>query len=103
MGDDMKITQLGAAAAVGAVLASGFQVGWVALAHADSGYTITLNGQNIAHGDAATVTCMPQRPTTNVTIHAGGRNSGENGGQASLGPSYGVDQGPNVQIYQYTN
>jgi hypothetical protein len=56
-GDDMKITQVRVVAAFGAVLASGFVVVWVPVVHADTGYTITVNGQNIAQGGAADTRC----------------------------------------------
>lgn len=54
------------AAAFGGVLASGLLVVPAPAAHADSGYTITLNGQNIAQGSF--VLCSQG---SRLTIHAG--------------------------------
>jgi Mycobacterium 19 kDa lipoprotein antigen len=99
-GDDMKITKVGVAAAFGAVLASGFQVVWVPVAHADSGYKVILSGQEIGQGsDVQCSGSLSAQGALGLHINAGTRVGRVNGATAQMSGN----QVTLVDMWQYDN
>jgi Mycobacterium 19 kDa lipoprotein antigen len=97
----MKITKVGVAAAFGAVLASGFQVVWVPVAHADAGYKVILNGQQTAQG--SDLQCSGNGPSAHgalgLQINAALLSGRVNGANAQISDN----QVTLVDMWQYDN
>lgn len=96
----MKITQVGVAAAFGAVLASGFQVVWVPVAHADPAYKVILNGQQIAQGsDVQCPGSLSAQGPLGLQIEAGILSGRVNGATAQMSGN----QVTLVDMWQYND
>jgi hypothetical protein len=96
----MKITQVGVAAAFGAVLASEFVVVLVPVVHADPGYKVILNGQQIAQGsDVQCSGSLSAQGPLGLQISAGILSGRVNGATAQMSGN----QVTLVDMWQYND